>query len=365
MSSTTAEFAGSDTDTPPSKKMPIVLFIAIGLLGAFLLAAPDYLKTHFTITLYGFETLIEHLGSAFIVASVMGLTYERLVHRRVMGEFRSLLERHESEARLEREAYTALTAKRVFALIRDIVEHAVKDIPTLYSPTRVGVGEITFSQHQDYFEQLADGAKPRQEMCDELKYWLEWRPNNLPLRFLASDFVGLLRLKALRPTLLTIVDEQLPDWHVMEPDAKSCLLNYQWAASRCEEPMYESLTERLTATDEPFVQSWILFVTRQMADERLALMVHRFLLKKGKSLTKEVLENDVIDAMAALHIKQCGDMEGLLMKFKTLFIANGLYEVAHARILNLPVPRRPVSVFTRAVRRAWQHLPRAFRPRKT
>jgi len=352
-------------DLPPSKKMPIVLFVAIGLLGAFLLAAPDYLWNHFKIPLHGFETLIEHLGSALIVASVMGLTYERLVHRRVMGEFRALLEQHEREARLEREAYAALTAKRVFVLIRDIVERAVTAIPTLYAPARDGVTEFTFSQHQGYFEDLADGATPRQQMCDELKHWLEWQPNNVPLRFLASDLIGLLRLKQLRSNLLTIVDDQLPGWHGMTLENKSCLLNYQWAASRCEEPMYESLIERLEATDEPFVQSWILFVVRQMADERLAHMVQRFLSKKEKTLTKEVLANDVIDAMVALHIKQCGDMEGLLRRFKTLFVKHDLYETAHARILNLPVPRRPANAFTRAARRAWQQLPRPFSRRHT
>src|SRR5258706_14890949 len=84
---------------------------------------------------------------------------------------------------------------------------------------------------------------------------------------------------------------------VPDPDSPY-VLNFLWAASRCETPQYDSLVEDLVRTFSRFTQKWILFVPRQMPDPEFVEIIGRY-LKRNKNITQIELEA-AIHALAAL-----------------------------------------------------------------
>src|SRR4051794_13323870 len=243
---------------------PLMLFIGIFVFGLLLLGSALVVKQLQSGKSPDIETLAllgEHLASAVIVASLMGMSYERFVHGHVMKSFQTLLDTQEHsidltmgqhreqlqativEQRKELEtvvrqqrkeletvidALRTTTAEEVLNLLRDIAERQ-PGMPTLYYPPRDDTHEFVFSTHISFFMRLTSTPQGRSQAVDTLRGWIDPK-SSLCLRFLGSDFIGLLRLHELAQDLRDVVTKAASEWKNLKPDFKSCILNYVWAA---------------------------------------------------------------------------------------------------------------------------------------
>ncbi|HEX6640244.1 MAG TPA: hypothetical protein VF215_03985 [Thermoanaerobaculia bacterium] len=243
--------------------------------------------------------VVEHLGSALIVAAVMGLSYEYVVHRHVVRDFERLLQHHEDTTDERLAALEAITAHEVFSFVGKVAVR-LERIPTLYEPARSETNEIVFATDREFFRSLIGSRKARADTVRLLDGWLD--SAKLNLRFLASDFAGMLRLDALEPRLRDLASEWEKGWERLKDDEKGCVLNFWWAASRCETPMYETLLRRLILAPDRFTRQWILFVPRQMPDERWAQILDTYLRYHQQNDTVDQIEADhLIEALRKLH----------------------------------------------------------------
>jgi hypothetical protein len=293
--------------------------------------------------------LLQHLASAVIVAAVMGVTYEYFVHKHVIEDFDHLLEQHAHATEQALDAFRTTTTRDVFELLANIATHSAR-IPTLYEPARDDANEVVFATTPRFFERLVGSPNARTESVEVLRVWIE---SPLPkLQFLGSDFVGLLRLEELAPRMRELAAERQKEWRTSTDAERGCVLNYWWAASRCESPMYDSLLQRLIEWDDPFVRKWILFVARQMPDARLAHMVEAFLRSRRHPPEADVLRA-AIDAIEALHHYGI-DMRMIVRRNRKVFEDAGLWREACAAVAAVPAevafPRR------RALQKAMQFL---------
>lgn len=98
------------------------------------------------------KVIVEHCASAFIVASIIGFSYEYLLNERRERTFRELFEEHRETMFQSLKVYMVLTPEKIFELLRDIVVQT-DQIPTLYTPARTG-NEFTFADSLEYFDIL-------------------------------------------------------------------------------------------------------------------------------------------------------------------------------------------------------------------
>src|ERR1044071_1048845 len=129
---------------PPTSVFVAMFFAGFALLAPCVIAREVYEEKDpimASVALLG-----EHLGSAIIVAALMGFTYERLVHGHVMASFGAQLKAQSDElaasvrdqqSEFDRIAtgVRATSAASVFGLLRDIAERQ-DGVPTLYTPVR-------------------------------------------------------------------------------------------------------------------------------------------------------------------------------------------------------------------------------------
>jgi hypothetical protein len=333
----------------PSHVRPWALFLSIALGGAALLFGSLYVESQIHNGFWHAAAQFgEHLASALIVAGIMGLTYESAIHARTIGAFERLNQQqneifHElieqqndfigqalinvvSEIESIRTTVEALRAEEVFKqLIHNMAEKREK-IPTIYSPPRDIDDEFVFSTNHDFFRRLIANRTDRESVVKILHDWLA--PGmNAKFRFLASDFVGLLRLHELAPELRKRFEEKKPAWNTLtDQREKSCLLNYAWAASRCEDQPYRYL-KYLLRTMPPDVQEWILFIPRQMQEPELCTMIDEYLGTKAATVSDKLLEL-TIDAIAALHsqglIEVSVEIAAVARKHRAMFDTRGL-----------------------------------------
>jgi len=151
---------------------------------------------------------------------------------------------------------------------------------------------------------------------------------------LGSDFIGLLFLTELAQRTREVAAERQMAWKSLSETERGCVLNLWWAASRCEDPMYQSLRTRLVEWDDSFVQTWILFVPRQMPDARLGRLVQLFLRTRGHLVRKDVLEAAIV-AIEALHHTGF-NMRWTVNRHRAVFEANSLWKEACAAVSAVP-----------------------------
>ena len=346
---------------PRSRVLPLAAFAALFFAGLAILAFAEVSHAKLELELReGHELaparddwrvvgipLLQHLASALIVAAVMGVTYEYVVHKHVIDDFDHLLEDHARATEQALDAFRTTTTRDVFELLSNIATHSAR-IPTLYEPARDDANEVVFATTPRFFERLVGSPNARAESVEVLRGWIE---SPLPkLQFLGSDFVGLLRLDELAGRLRELAAERQKEWRTLSDAEKGCVLNYWWAASRCETPMYESLAERLIEWDDPFVRKWILFVPRQMPDARLAHIVEAFLRSPQSGAHADVL-HAAIDAIEALHHYGI-DMRRVVRRNREAFEKSSLWRNACAAVAAVPAEiKEPKNrVLTKAMR---------------
>jgi hypothetical protein len=226
-------------------------------------------------------------------------------------------------------------------LIGNIATHSSR-IPTLFDPPREATTEFVFATDKEFFERLIGSDKSRQEAIEALAQWLV--SPSIQLRFLATDFVGMLRLTQLAARVRELAAERQKEWSSLSDPEKSCLLNFWWAASCCEEPPYQLLKKRVVDWEEPFVQKWILFVVRQMPDANFAQLVKLFLRVQGQKARRDVLEA-VIAAIEALHHTGF-DMRSTVQRHQVIFQAAKLGKEASAAVAAVPANAQPRRWFS-------------------
>ena len=299
---------------------PLLIFAVLVLIAILLFVIAELFLKPYPIP----KVIVEHCASAFIVASIIGFSYEYLLNELRERQFRELFEEHRETMFQSLKVYMVLTPEKIFELLRDIVVQT-DQIPTLYSPARTKK-EFTFADSLEYFNILI--PLRRKEIVRALEPWLHAK-SHPHLKFLASDFIGMYKLEELVPHLKSQVSAKLREWSEPAvwrdlPDAdKGWMLNFVWAWSRCEEPMYGRLEDILITTTDSTIEDWILFVPRQMPDQEFCRIIESYLRKKeiGKdSLIKVVL------ALAALKQAGVRGTEDVLIKFADRFILDELVE---------------------------------------
>ena len=315
--------------------LPLAAFLALGSFGITMLVTAEW--GHARVrerermgreTRYDWRVvslpILEHLGSALIVAALMGLTYEYFVHKHVIDDFELLLKEHERTTDERLDALQATTAHEVFGLIGNIAARATK-IPTLYEPARDNLSEVVFATDVAFFRSVIGTNKARGDAIKTIDGWLD--SAKLNLRFLGSDFAGLLQLHELETRLRDLASEWEAKWDDLKDPERGCVLNFYWAASRCETPMYESLLRRLVrARDDAFTQEWILFVPRQMPDARWGQMIDTF-VRARRGDDDHATAVLVIAAIRRLHAANV-NMKPVVKRHHRLFEKHGLWPAA-------------------------------------
>ena len=317
-------------------RRPVALFVAIGTTGLALLAVAIAIaesiehpgQTRGAMFVAVLPLIAEHLASALIVAGIMGLTYEWLVHRETIAGFEKMFQSHQDAVssaldeqyerfrRLARSAQ-AMHADDFFVLLSDIAINRAK-IPTIYKPARAGDdNEFVFSTNHDFFKNLIGNPDERQRTANALRGWIELR-SHVNLRFLGSDLIGMLQLRELAAELRDIFEKERPRWPELTKAEQCCLLNYAWAVSRCEEPvMYRLLSSFLCGEADDEIKKWILHVPLQMQDDDLRQMISEYLDGMGPSIPPKLLAH-VKTAIATLH-RHDVDMSEVVDKHADLF----------------------------------------------
>lgn len=256
--------------------------------------------------------LLEQFGSTLIGASVIGFTYEWLLHKKREQFLRAFAADQLRATTDALDAFVATTPREIFSLLEDIATRVEGRIPTLYTPAREEGSEYTFAGSVDYFTDLI--AARRQEVVGVLRTWIK-ESSNHKLKFLASDFIGLFKLDELRGELLAQLS--WADWEHTHWETKAWRLNYCWAASRADpNGMYRGLAQVMRNTPHDDVQHWILFIPRQMKDPEFAVVVREFL--ERDDLTREKVAW-AIPALAELWEVDERGIRNLLRRHRSQF----------------------------------------------
>jgi hypothetical protein len=240
------------------------------------------------------------------------------------------------------------TPAEVFNLLEEIARQT-NQTPTLYSPTREKEkgDEYTFAGTIKFFDTLIDVR--RRDVVDVLRNWI--RPGaHRNLRFLASDFIGKYQLTELMDELRS---ESLRgirgfnQWNRLMEDEKFCTLNYMWAVSRCENPKYQWLKERLLDSDDLMIQEWILFIPLQMPEDQefveiidsyLALRCRDAHFDKSENRYSESLKL-VAHSLAALERERPGGGRKVLIKYSDLFRSSIKFPEIQKAWQDIGIPR--------------------------
>lgn len=291
-------------DKPPGRPFLVclMLFIIALLLKLIELHSPKA----------SFSTWAEHFSVAFIVAAILGFTYEYFLYQERIKTLRVLLEESREKVFEALRAYGVLTPEGIFRMLKDIASQT-NQIPTLYIPAREEAREYTFAESIDYFDTLVEVR--RKEIIEILQSWITPK-NHLNVKFLASDFIGEYQIHELARDLIVQAQSVLHRGRLNDED-RDWVINYIWAASRCEKPQYKSLGEILCHTADEKIEAWILFVPLQMPSRELGEIIDKYLKRKAP-ISKENLKRTV-RAAAALHKEQEYDGVELLKKYKDRF----------------------------------------------
>lgn len=255
---------------------------------------------------------LEHISIALMVAGILGLTIEYVLYEHRLEAMRSLLQENREKVFEALKAYGVLMPEGIFRMLKDIASQT-DEIPTLYSPPREEAKEYTFSESVDYFDSLVEVR--RKEITEILRTWVEPK-SHINVKFLASDFIGRYQLKELAPELHVHAWQMLQLGALSETD-RSWVLNYLWAASRCELPMYKSLGALLRSTNDEKIAEWILFVPLQMPSSELGEIVEKYLDRQAPISTNNLKQ--AIRALAKLKAESNYDSAKVFKKFAHRF----------------------------------------------
>ena len=335
---TNPEHATLRTPTDPLERVAfpwksLVLFVGLLLLAVLCLILRKKLENELNPAAIGMSVL-EHGSSALIVASMIGLSYELLLHYNREATFRQLFRKQREATFNALSAYMILKPQQIFQLLEDIATQTER-IPTLYNPPRKAGKEFLFAHSKEYFDQLVLGAKD--EVVKALDSWIQDK-SNPHLKFLASDFIGRYRLFDLADTLRIKGQEELSAAKLSDLD-HSWVLNYIWAASRCEIPPYRLLERVLIDyADNDFIQEWILFVPLQMQDPELCDLLGSYLDQRGDSISDEN-KIRVAKALAALARADVKKARTVLSNHRDLYNTPHLRDEVRNAWRGLQIPR--------------------------
>ncbi|WP_459990893.1 SPX domain-containing protein [Methylosoma difficile] len=254
----------------------------------------------------------EHLSIALIVAVVIGLTYEYTSHLFREEILKNLLHDSQEQVYQALKAYNVLTPVEVFRLLKEIASQ-IDQTPTLLYPARPNSGECTFTESVAFFDTLVK-MLPK-EIIKILSTWIEPKSHK-NLKYLASDFIGKYQLTELADELLRQAEPILHTGNLSDSD-RGWVLNYIWAYSRCEKPMYKMLGDVMRTTSDHEIEKWLLFLPVQLPSIELAAMINVYLERDVPIADDNLLL--VIQAVAALHRAQAADGVALLKKFPNRF----------------------------------------------
>lgn len=254
----------------------------------------------------------EHLSIALIVAVVIGLTYEYTSHLFREEILKNLLHESQDQVYQALKAYSVLTPDEIFRLLKEIVSQ-VNQTPTLFYPARPESNEYTFTESMDFFDTLVK-MRPK-EIVKILSSWIEPKSHK-NLKYLASDFIGKYQLTEIAEELRRQAEPILYLGDLSEDD-RGWVLNYIWAYSRCEKPMYKFLGDVMRTTSDHAVEKWILFLPLQMPSLEYVNLINTYLERDAPIADDTLLL--VIQSVAALHRVQAVDGVALLKKFPNRF----------------------------------------------
>lgn len=254
----------------------------------------------------------EHFSIALIVAVVIGLTYEYTSHLFREEILKNLLHESQEQVYQALQAYCVLTPIEVFRLLKEIACQ-INQTPTLLYPARPESNEYTFTESMDFFDTMVN-MRPK-EIIKILSSWIEPK-SHMNLKYLASDFIGKYRLADIADELRRQAEPILQMGNLMDND-REWVLNYIWAYSRCEKPMYKSLRDVMRTTSDHKIEKWILFLPVQMPSIEFAHMINDYLERDTPIADDNLLL--VIQAVASLHRAQMADGVALLKKFPNCF----------------------------------------------
>ncbi|TAL49885.1 MAG: hypothetical protein EPN89_05570 [Methylovulum sp.] len=295
---------------PASKKTPfsIVPFVIFGII----LITALFLKYFQPMLPEVLRNWAEHISIALIVAVVIGLTYEYTSHLFREEILKNLLHESQEQVYQALKAYNVLTPVEVFRLLKEIASQ-INQTPTLLYPARPNSGECTFTESVDFFDTLVK-MQPK-EIIKILSTWIEPKSHK-NLKYLASDFIGKYQLTELSDELRRQAEPVLHLGGLTEDD-RDWVLNYIWAYSRCEKPMYKILGDVMRTTSDHEIEKWLLFLPVQMPSIELGNMVNDYLERDAAIADDNLLL--VIQAVASLHRAQAIDGVALLKKFPNRF----------------------------------------------
>lgn len=295
----------SATNKTTYAAVPFVIFGIILITGFFLKyfepMLPEVLKNW-----------AEHLSIALIAAVVIGLTYEYTSHLFREEILKNLLHESQEQVYQALKAYSVLTPDEVFRLLKEIASQ-INQTPTLFYPARPESSEYTFTESMEFFDTLVK-MRPK-EIVKILSTWIEPKSHN-NLKHLASDFIGKYQLTELAEELRRQAEPILRLGNLTEDD-RGWVLNYIWAYSHCEKPMYKTLGEVMCTTTDHEIEKWILFLPMQIPSIELANLVNAYLERDASIADDNLLL--VIQAVASLHRAQVVDGVALLKKFSNRF----------------------------------------------
>jgi hypothetical protein len=254
----------------------------------------------------------EHFSIALIVAVVIGLTYEYTSHLFREEILKNLLHDSQEQVYQALQAYSVLTPVEVFRLLKEIASQ-INQTPTLMYPARPESNEYTFTESMDFFDTLVN-MRPK-EIVNILSTWIESKSHK-NLKYLASDFIGKYQLTEIAEELRRQAEPILQMGSLTEDD-RGWVLNYIWAYSRCEKPMYKILGDVMRTTSDHEIEKWILFLPVQMPSIELANMINDYLERDAPIADDNLLL--VIQAVASLHRAEMTDGVALLKKFPNRF----------------------------------------------
>lgn len=254
----------------------------------------------------------EHLSIALIVAVVIGLTYEYTSHLFREEILKNLLHESQEQVYQALKAYNVLTPVEVFRLLKEIASQ-INQTPTLFYPARPASGECTFTESMSFFDTLVN-MQPK-EIIKILSTWIEPKSHK-NLKYLASDFIGKYQLIELAEELRRQAEPILHLGQLTEDD-RGWVLNYIWAYSRCEQPMFNMLGEVMRTTTDHDIEKWLLFLPVQMPSLEISSIVNDFLERDAPIADDNLLL--VIQAVAALHRAKMADGVAMLKKFPNRF----------------------------------------------
>jgi len=316
---------------PAAWKLPAQLLVPL-LIAIFIevVVLPRIAKTA------GYKNLVEHLTIALMIASILGLTYEFFLNKKRDEVVHQLMDLHYSNFRTlvldVAQTYAFASPEMILDLLRDIALQT-NQIPTLYRISRDKHSEYTFATDTGYFDRLV--AVRRRELCETLREWVQ-PASATNLKFLASDFVGKYRLGELAGELKKEVDiQRLRLNEITDLREKSWTLNYLWAYSRCESPMYQGLGDFLCGDADDWAQNWILFVPLQMPDAEFVQVIERY-LESGHA-TSEANLKAVLSALSALQNAGVCFAKPILDKFIGRFQTETLRDGAQRLAKRKPV----------------------------